>query len=48
MAVGDSAVNAVLKEFIDENPNTDAKAARITDSDRKNIQPKDATCFHCY
>jgi hypothetical protein len=34
MAVSESAVNAVLKEFYDENPGNDAKGARITDSDR--------------
>jgi hypothetical protein len=34
MAASKSAVNAVLKEFYDENPGNDAKAARITDSER--------------
>ncbi len=34
MAVSKSAVEAVLKEFYDENPGNDAQGARITDSDR--------------
>jgi len=34
MAISASAVNTVLKEFYDENAGSDAKAARITDSDR--------------
>jgi hypothetical protein len=34
MAVTESAVNAVLKKFYEENPGPDAKKARVTDSDR--------------
>lgn len=34
MAATASAVNQVLKNFRDENPNEDVSAARITDSDR--------------
>src|SRR6266852_1968729 len=34
MAISTSAVNIALKEFYDENPGGDAKAARITDSER--------------
>jgi hypothetical protein len=34
MAVSESAVKAVLKEFCEENPGSDAQGAHITDSDR--------------
>jgi len=34
MAISASAVKSVLNEFYDENPGSDAKAARITDSER--------------